>query len=189
MRTSLTDWGVVMSGHPVCSLWCGHHLTWHINCLEMLAVFWALNNFLPDLRDCHVLVRTDNKAVVFYVNHQGGLRSHPLYKLAHQILVWSQGKLLSLRSIHIPGHLNMGADILSRQRPRPREMDASPPRVDMVEFLARLRLICLRLIRHHTVPSGSLCLIQLRWGWILWYRLGRGFVCMPFPRSLCSREF
>ncbi len=32
--------------------------------------------------------------------------------LAHQILVWSQGKLLSLRAVHIPVHLNMGADIL-----------------------------------------------------------------------------
>ncbi len=31
------------------------HLTWHINCLEMLAVFRALKHFLPDLRDRHVL--------------------------------------------------------------------------------------------------------------------------------------
>ncbi len=34
--------------------------------------------------------RTDNTAVVSYINHQGGLRSRPFYKLAHQILVWSQ---------------------------------------------------------------------------------------------------
>ncbi len=27
------------------------------------------------------------------------------------------------------------------------------------------------------------------WGWMLWYRHGRGFVCTPFPRSLCSLEF
>ncbi len=32
-------WGAVMSGHPACGLWSGRHLTWHINCLEMLAVF------------------------------------------------------------------------------------------------------------------------------------------------------
>ncbi len=50
-----------------------------------------------------------------------GLRSRPLYRLAHQILVWSQGKLLSLRADYIPGHLNVGADILSRQGPRPGE--------------------------------------------------------------------
>ncbi|KAI2652402.1 Transposon Ty3-G Gag-Pol polyprotein [Labeo rohita] len=77
-------------------------------------------------RDRHVLVRTDNTAVVSYVNHQGGLRSCPLYKLAHQIRMWSQDKLLSLRAVYLPGYLNLGADILSRQGPRPGGMDASP---------------------------------------------------------------
>ncbi|PTA42288.1 hypothetical protein C8054_31520, partial [Micromonospora sp. RP3T] len=66
-------------------------------------------HFLPDLRDRHVLVRTDNTVVVYYINHQG------------LVLVWSQDKLLLLRAVHVPGHLNMGADILSRQGPRPGE--------------------------------------------------------------------
>ncbi|KAI2653767.1 Transposon Ty3-G Gag-Pol polyprotein [Labeo rohita] len=47
---SLTGWGAVMSGHPAQGLWTGRHLDWHINCLEMLAVFRALKYFLPDLR-------------------------------------------------------------------------------------------------------------------------------------------
>ncbi len=47
---------------------------WHINCLEMLAVFQVLKHFLPDLRGHHVLVRTDNTSVVSYINRQGGLR-------------------------------------------------------------------------------------------------------------------
>ncbi len=110
-----------MSGHPARGLWRGQHLAWHINRLEMLAVFQALRHFLPDLRNHHVLVRTDNTAVVSYINHQGGLRSRPLYRLAHQILVWSQSKLLSLRAVYIPGHLNVGADSLSRQGPWPGE--------------------------------------------------------------------
>ncbi len=122
---SLTGWGAVMSGHPARGLWRGHHLAWHINRLEMLAMFQALKYFLPDLRGHHVLVRTDNTAVVSYINHQGGLRSRHLYRLAHQILVWAQGKLLSLRAVYIPGHLNVGADTLSRQGPLPRGMDAS----------------------------------------------------------------
>ncbi len=121
-----------MSGHPARGLWSGHHLTWHINCLEMLAVFRALKHFLPDLRNHNVLVRTDNTAVVSYINHQGGLRSHPLNKLAHQILVWSQDKFLSLRAIYIPGHLNVGADILSRQGPRPGEWRLHPEVVKQI---------------------------------------------------------
>ncbi len=121
-----------MSVHPARGLWSGRHLTWHINCLEMLAVFRALKHFLTDLRDRHVLVHTDNTVVVFYINHQGGLRSRPLYKLAHQILVWSQDMLLSLRAVHIPGHLNMGADILSRQGPRPEEWMLHPEVVKQI---------------------------------------------------------
>ncbi|KAI2646170.1 ORF V: Enzymatic polyprotein [Labeo rohita] len=129
---SLTGWGAVMSGHPARGLWSGRQLTWHINCLEMLAVFRALKHFLPDLRDRHVLVRTDNTSVVSYINHQGGLRSRPLYKLAHQILVWSQDKLLSLRAVYVPGHLNLGADILSRQGPRPGEWMLHPEVVKQI---------------------------------------------------------
>ncbi len=53
---SLTGLGAVMSGHPARSLCSGRNLTWHINCLEMLAVFRALKHFLPDLRDHHVSV-------------------------------------------------------------------------------------------------------------------------------------
>ncbi|KAI2645597.1 enzymatic polyprotein [Labeo rohita] len=70
---SLTGWGAVMSGHSARGLWSGRHLTWHINCLEMLAVFLALKHFLPDLIGRHVLVRTNNTAVVYYINHQGWL--------------------------------------------------------------------------------------------------------------------
>ncbi|KAI2665856.1 Transposon Ty3-G Gag-Pol polyprotein [Labeo rohita] len=133
---SLTGWGAVMSGHPARGLWSGHQLTWHINCLEILAVFQALKHFLPDLRARHVLVRTDNTTLVSYINHQGGLGSRPLYKLAHQILVWSQDKLLSLRAVFVPGHLNLGAD---------RGMDASPRggKADLESFWSS--------------PGGSLC--------------------------------
>ncbi len=111
-----------------------NRFAWSRSCgdLEMLAVFRALKHFLRDLRDRHVLVRTDNTAVVSYIKHQGGLRSHPLYKLAHQILVWPQGKLLSLKAVHIPGHLNMGADILSRQGPRPRQWRLHPEVVKQI---------------------------------------------------------
>ncbi|KAI2654753.1 enzymatic polyprotein [Labeo rohita] len=68
----LTGWGAVMSGHSARGLWSSRHLTWHINCLEMLAVFRELKHFLPDLIGRHVLVRTNNTAVVYYINHQGG---------------------------------------------------------------------------------------------------------------------
>ncbi len=93
---SLMGWGVILEGRSKQGLWKDHHLSWHINRLEMLAVFLALKNFLADLRGYHVLVHSDNTSVVSYINHQGGLRSRPLCKQACQIILWSQGKLLSL---------------------------------------------------------------------------------------------
>ncbi len=98
----------------------------------MLAVFLALKNFLADLRGHHVLVRSDNTSVVSYINHQGGLRSRPLCKLACQILLWSQGKLLSLRATYIPGVHNIGTDILSRQGLRPGEWRLHPEVVELI---------------------------------------------------------
>ncbi len=95
----------------------------------MLAVFRV---FLPDLRGHHVLVRTNNTAVVSYIIHQGGLRSRPLYKLAHQILLWSQDKFLLLRALFIPGYLNVGPDVLSRQGPRPGEWMLHPEVVKQI---------------------------------------------------------
>jgi len=111
------------AGERLCSaqgLWVSHHPLWQINCLERMAVFNALRHFQVDLRGHNVLVHTDITSVVSYINHQGGLRSRPLYKLVHQILLWSLGKFLSLRAIYVPGHQNVGADILSRQGLRPR---------------------------------------------------------------------
>ncbi len=78
---SLTGWGAVMSGRSARGLWSGRHLIWHIKCLEMLAVYRALKYFLPDLRGHHVLVRTDNTAVVSYINHQGGSALAPVVQI------------------------------------------------------------------------------------------------------------
>ncbi len=75
---SLMGWGAILEGCSSQGLWKDHHLSWHINRLEMLAVFIALNNFLADLRGHHVLVHSDNTSVVSYIYHQGDLWSHLL---------------------------------------------------------------------------------------------------------------
>jgi len=41
---SLTGWGVVIDGCPAQVLWRGRQLDWHINCLELMAIFLALKN-------------------------------------------------------------------------------------------------------------------------------------------------
>ncbi len=72
---SAMGWGAMCNGHAAAGLWTGSRLQWHVNCLELLAVWLALRHFKVLLHDKHVLVRTDNTATVAYINHQGGLRS------------------------------------------------------------------------------------------------------------------
>ncbi len=44
---SMTGWGAGFEGRPASGEWKEEFLSWHINCLELRAVFLALKNFLP----------------------------------------------------------------------------------------------------------------------------------------------
>ncbi len=119
---SMTGWGAVFEGRPASGEWKEEFLFWHINCLELRAVFLALKYFLPVLGGHHIIVRTDNMAVVSQgINRQGGSKSRTLDRLARHLLLWSQDKFLSLRAVHVPGVLNLAADFLSRQKLEPGE--------------------------------------------------------------------
>ena len=52
--------------------WNSVQKKWHINCLEMKAVFLTLKHFLSLVKDRCVLIRSDNTSVVQYIKHQGG---------------------------------------------------------------------------------------------------------------------
>ncbi|XP_059182347.1 uncharacterized protein LOC131961092 [Centropristis striata] len=114
---SLTGWGGIHEGRSVRGVWSVGLQRSHINFLELSAVFLSLKHFLPSLMGHHVLVRTDNTTTVAYINRQGGLRSRQLHMLARRLILWSCGRLLSLRATHAPGVLNTGADLLSRGAP------------------------------------------------------------------------
>ncbi len=115
--TSMTGWGAVFEGRPASGEWTGKFLSWHINCLELRAVFLALMYFLPVLRGHHIIVRTDNMAVVSHTNRQGGSRSHTQDRLARCLLLWSQYKFLSLRAVFFLSRqkLSPGEWMLNRQ--------------------------------------------------------------------------
>ncbi len=114
MDASNEGWGSLCEGKPTFGLWYERKSGLHINCLEMLAVCQACQFFLPDIRGHHVLVRSDSRSVVSYINHQGGLVSKRLCMLANDFLVWAQNNLRSLKAKHVLGKMNHGADMLSR---------------------------------------------------------------------------
>ncbi len=68
-------WGALCEGKPTFGLWSEEESGLHINCLEMLAVCHACQFFLPDIRGHHVLVRSDSRSVVSYINHKPHLEA------------------------------------------------------------------------------------------------------------------
>src|SRR4029434_7283357 len=115
---STTGWGAVCEGRGVNGLWSVTEAASHINVLELRTVVLALQHFLPRLSGQHVLVRTDNTATLAYINCQGGVHSPSLHHWATRLLLWAARHVLSLRAVHIPGHINCGADLSSRGDPR-----------------------------------------------------------------------
>ena len=111
---SLTGWGATHEGRSARGVWDHSLRTAHINYLELMAVWLALQHFHSFIEGCHVLIRTDNTTTKCYINKQGGLRSHTLHLLARRLILWCDKHLASIRASHVPGLQNMGADLLSR---------------------------------------------------------------------------
>ena len=129
---SLSGWGATHDGRTARGVWDTTLRSSHINYLELLAVFLALQEFERFLEGHHVLVRSDNTTTVCYINRQGGLRSSRLCALAHRLLTWCDSRLLSLTACHVPGRLNAGADLLSRGPLRYSEWSLNFRVVDMI---------------------------------------------------------
>ena len=57
---------------------------------------------------------TDNSTVVAYINKQGGTHSAEMCALLWKIMTWCHHYHITLKARHIPGCLNVMADLLSR---------------------------------------------------------------------------
>ena len=104
---SKEGWGAHLNKHSARGSWSLPESKLHINYLELKVVFPALKEFQDLCSDKIVLIATDNTTVVSYINKEGGMRSGPLCALLWRIPI-------TLNARHIPGHLNVVADKLSR---------------------------------------------------------------------------
>ncbi len=150
---STLGWGAVCEGTPASGQWSEPQTRWHINRLELEAVFLALKEFQAQLERQHVLIRTDNTSVVAYINRQGGVRSKALCKQAAMLLLWADSRLLSIRATHIPGLLNRRGRHAFKEENSSRGMEVTP-RVgsDDLEPLRGSRSGFIRYERECTLP-------------------------------------
>ena len=86
----------------------------HLNVLELNAVSLGLRHFKDQCQDQTVLVATDNSTVVAYINKQGRTHSAEMSTLLWRIMTWCHHFRSTLKARHIPGCLNVMADLLSR---------------------------------------------------------------------------
>ena len=86
----------------------------HINVLELKAVSLALRDFRDQCQNQTVLVATDNSTVIAYINKRGGTHSAEMCALLWKIMTWCHHYHIILKARHIPGCLNVMADLLSR---------------------------------------------------------------------------
>ena len=115
---SNVGWGAHLDDLQAEGTWTSSQKTWHINNLELLAVHLALIQFQDHIRGKAVMAMTDNTTVVGQITNQGGTLSRELYYLTRELLLWCKQHSISLTARHIPGRLNVRADMLSRRHQR-----------------------------------------------------------------------
>ena len=74
----------------------------------------ALRNFKDQCQSQTVLVATDSSTVVAYINKQGGTHSVEMCALLWKVMTWCHRYHITLKARHIPGCLNVMANLLSR---------------------------------------------------------------------------
>ena len=95
-------------------LWSDREKRLHRNVLELKAASLALQSFKDQCQNQTVLVATDNSTVVAYINKQGGTHSAEICALLWKIMTWCHRYQVTLKARHIPGCLNVMANLLSR---------------------------------------------------------------------------
>ena len=96
-------WGVHLGEEVVSGLWSPEERLSSINHRELLAIFYALQHFLPLVQNSTVAVYADNMTALAYLRNQGGTRSAFLNRTAQDLLRWTERHSISLLPQFIMG--------------------------------------------------------------------------------------
>ena len=112
---SLDGWGAYShSSSFTQGRWSSSESKWHINYLELKAIFLGIRSLFPGSSPISLLVRCDNISAVCYVNHKGGTKSKSLCSLSLELWDYCNDHNIRLRAVYFRGSANSRADSLSR---------------------------------------------------------------------------
>ena len=112
---SLTGWGAVYENQSTGGLWSVGEKTNNINALELLTVFSGLKCYAKTATNIHIRIMTDNTTAVSTINHMGTCHSDVCNTIGKDIWKWCIDRNIWISAAHIPGKMNVLADMESRR--------------------------------------------------------------------------
>lgn len=184
---SRTGWGAYCNETRASGYWTKDELDYHINYLELLAVFFALKCFARGSYNCAILLRVDNTTAISYINRMGGIQFPHLNTLSRHIWQWCEKRKIWLFASYINTKENVEADQESRKINPDIEWELSDyafklithkfghPEVDL--FASRTNAKCVRYVSWQRDPDAmTIDAFTMEWS-------GRFFYAFP-PFSL-----
>lgn len=110
---SLLGWGAVLGNRNTGGRWLPTESVFHINVLELLAVFYALKSFGNEVAAKHVKFLIDNTTAVATINNMGSCHSRDCHAIVCKIWEFCIQHNVWISAAHIPGIDNVAADIES----------------------------------------------------------------------------
>ncbi len=123
---SLKGWGACSNGVTTRGPWTTADQKRHINELELLGAFYAIQCFARNSSKICIRIFLDNNTAVCYINKHGGTRSESLTVLAKAISDWCEARNNSLEAVYLPGKDNTVADRESRSESDSSDWKLSP---------------------------------------------------------------
>ena len=74
-----------------------------------------LSIYLSTLQDSNIAIMCNDVSAIAYLRNQGGTRSQQMCRMAIDTCEWDKKRSMTLIPRHLPGHLNVLADHLSRR--------------------------------------------------------------------------
>ena len=109
-------WGACDDTQMCNGRWSDEEKELHINCLELIAIKFALKSYIPhNQASKHIRIMSDNTSAISYINRQGGSHNMVLNDIAVQTWELCLENGIFISAAHIPGKHNIMADIASRE--------------------------------------------------------------------------
>ena len=118
LMTDASDfgWSGVILPYVIRDIWSGLDQYRSINEREMLAVTFFVHFMRSTLAGKNVVIHTDSEVVFFCLNRMDSLRSPQMMDLVRQFLSLCMSHTITFEVRHIPGMLNVLADVGSRDK-------------------------------------------------------------------------